>query len=123
MIFAIYKQRRKPYSVIFDFEIHDPPEGQAQHYDCAGVFSLPVNATRYLREDGTASIGVSAHWSLRPASDVLTGDYRAAGRRVPWIQVPLTRLWTARGGVSRRHPGIALTVPRIISMGRPSEWD
>lgn len=125
MVFAIYRQRRHPWAVIYDFELGDPPKGQPQDYDCVGVYRLLSEATRYMRK-GAGCIGVSGHWSMKSAAEVLAGDHRAVRTRKD-VFIPLTRLWHLRGGgvpaaVIGDRGDTALSIPKVVQYGRPG-WE
>ena len=119
MTFAIYRQRTDPWTVAYDFQLFQIEDGIAADFDCVAVFSIPAGATRYTRL-GVPTLGVVDGWSLKDAAAVLCGDYRPVkGKAV----VPVERLWRLKGaGVPRRHPEIAISMPRVYSRGEPFDW-
>ena len=92
MIFSIYRMRSNPWTVIYDFELMEITQRSAPDFDCVQVLRLPHRGTRFFSE-GQGFIGASHQWCLRPAGDVLTGDYRSIIGRG---RVPVEILWKER---------------------------
>ena len=92
MVFAIYRQRSEPHRVVFDFELFTLSGLSAPDFDCVQVLRLPHQGTRFIAE-GWGHIGAAHNWCLKPAADVLAGDYRSVIGRG---RVPVQILWKER---------------------------
>ena len=82
MIFSIYQLREDPDWCIFDRELSNPRIGEANEYDCAGVFQVEAGAqisvlvSPWIPEDPgpTVVLGKLDAWRLTAAA-IRRGDF------------------------------------------------